>query len=197
MKTCTRCGAEKELSCFFKRSRSVDGYQPCCKDCSKKYASAYYEEKSTELLAQKKEYYVRHKDRIIAYNADRYATKKDEALAWMAGYYKRNREARLAYQKAVAPETRKRFKDRMNAYAAEYRAAKHNATPGWADREKIAEFYQAADFLSMVTGEWYHVDHIVPLQSKLVCGLHCESNLQVLPGSENQAKGNRHWPDMP
>lgn len=77
------------------------------------------------------------------------------------------------------------------------RASKLRATPAWADQSKIAEFYFAANFLSMVTGEWYHVDHIVPLQSKFVCGLHNQFNLQVTPGKENLKKGNRHWPEMP
>lgn len=77
------------------------------------------------------------------------------------------------------------------------KAVKLRAIPPWADKEKIEEFYFAADFLGMVTGEWYHVDHIVPLQSKFVCGLHCEQNLQVLPASANLRKSNRHWPDMP
>ncbi len=41
------------------------------------------------------------------------------------------------------------------------------------------------------------IDHIVPLKSKIVCGLHCLENLQYLPSAENQAKKNYFWPDMP
>jgi len=43
----------------------------------------------------------------------------------------------------------------------------------------------------------YDVDNIVPIKHKLVCGLHVEQNVQVIPSNINQSKGNRHWPDMP
>lgn len=58
------------------------------------------------------------------------------------------------------------------------------AMPPWADRERIAEIYSRAQEAGM------HVDHIVPLNHELVCGLHCEFNLQLLSPEENLAKSN-------
>lgn len=73
--------------------------------------------------------------------------------------------------------------------------AKDRSTPEWADLDKVRGFYEASQALS-ASGEKYHVDHIVPLTSKLVCGLHNEFNLRVLPAIDNLKKHNKHWPDM-
>ena len=110
---------------------------------------------------------------------------------------RRWRAANLEKSKAIFKKWRDANPGVMAMHSAKWRAALLQATPTWADQKKIAEFYEAADGLSMLTGEWYHVDHIVPLQGKTVRGLHCEANLQVLPEAENIRKGNRHWPDQP
>jgi 5-methylcytosine-specific restriction endonuclease McrA len=99
--------------------------------------------------------------------------------------------------KARDAQYRKNNPEKGAARTARHRAARIRATPRWADINKINEFYFTANMLGMHTGDMYHVDHIVPLQSKIVCGLHWEANLQILEGPENSRKGNRYWPDMP
>lgn len=76
-------------------------------------------------------------------------------------------------------------------------ASKERATPQWADRQAILDVYQEAYRLSNETGIDYQVDHIVPILSKLVCGLHVSANLRIIPKTENIAKGNRMWPGHP
>ena len=82
---------------------------------------------------------------------------------------------------------------KINAREAKRRATKLRATPSWANLELIEKIYEQSRKMSIEQGVEYHVDHIVPLVSKLVCGLHCEANLQILVISKN----NRFWCDMP
>lgn len=85
--------------------------------------------------------------------------------------------------------------DKVYANNARYRYSMRGATPSWADKEAIAGMYQLAAIFNS-TGINLHVDHIVPLKSSKVCGLHTEDNLRLLPSTENIAKGNRYWDDM-
>ena len=83
------------------------------------------------------------------------------------------------------------------AKSAKRRASKKQAVPAWMDKSAVEAIYEKARRFTEITGEPFHVDHIVPLTSDIVCGLHWEGNLQVLPGAENLSKANRVWPDMP
>lgn len=66
-----------------------------------------------------------------------------------------------------------------------YKSSVLNRTMPWSDMEKISKFYDECP-------EGYHVDHIVPLQGKIVSGLHVLENLQYLTALENIKKHNKY-----
>lgn len=61
------------------------------------------------------------------------------------------------------------------------------AMPPWANIDAIKNIYANRP-------EGHHVDHIIPIKHKQVCGLHVETNLQYLPAIENIRKQNRFTP---
>ena len=88
-----------------------------------------------------------------------------------------NRELSTTHGLSQTPEYRR-------AEARRRIISKTQRTPLWANNLKILEFY-------MNKPHGTHVDHIIPLHSKLVCGLHVENNLQYLPSLENLSKSNK------
>jgi hypothetical protein len=103
---------------------------------------------------------------------------------------KAHRKKYLHIQRSLQQESYKENPAKWLAFAAARRRATRLAIPKWADRKAILEFYENCP-------EGMTVDHIIPLRSELVCGLHVEYNLQYLTGPENSAKSNLWWPDMP
>lgn len=110
-------------------------------------------------------------------------------------WHEKNRDKVVVYlrdwRKSNPNYIAKSHQENMTARGAERRARKNNAMPPWANRAAIAAIYRAAKQLSAETGIDYHIDHIVPLKHKLVCGLHVPANLRLLPGAENLSKGNK------
>lgn len=116
---------------------------------------------------------------------------KNKILSQIRKWHIDNREHRLQLQK----KWQKNNLDKVAAINAKRRAAKLQRTPPWLTQEhyeQIKLFYIEARRLSKETGISHHVDHIVPLQGKNICGLHVPWNLQILTKTENLVKGNKY-----
>lgn len=103
--------------------------------------------------------------------------------AWREKNADADRARCRAWQKANPDKTR--------ANIAKRKAALLRRMPAWADREAIAAVYEQADRATASTGVKHEVDHIIPMQGRLVSGLHIAENLRVLTTEENRRKGNR------
>jgi hypothetical protein len=213
LKRCPVCRTSKPLDAFYKA-----GTAAYCIPCEKEYKREHYRKNAEHYKARTVAWSRANKERKS--EADRaYREANRERCAERAKAYQRahkqdhlrlsneSRQRNLhtyrareaAYRertRAICNERIKEWKrrnpDAIVFYAGKRRAAELQALPAWADLDAISVVYKRAQEM----GSGYHVDHVVPLVSQFVCGLHCEANLQILTAKENARKNNRHWPDM-
>jgi 5-methylcytosine-specific restriction endonuclease McrA len=128
--------------------------------------------------------------------------KSEAGIEAKQAYYKRNRSAVIARAQARPPEEKRVYRDTWKENNQEQvladnkvRRRKHRqATPPWISRKQKSDMralYQAAIHMTKTTGERYVVDHVVPLRSDVVCGLHVPWNLRVITQEENLKKSNK------
>ena len=136
----------------------------------------------------RKEWYERNKALTIERSRQWALTNPEKRQA----IHRKNREKDLENHKARNREWAKNNKPIKATLEGKRRAAKLQRTPKWdLEAHLIQAKYQLANMLTRETGKPYHVDHIIPLQGKKVCGLHVFSNLRVILGEENVKKSNK------
>jgi hypothetical protein len=184
MPTCSKCKVEKETGDFHRRG---DGLFPWCKVCKSAYVKEKRVSRSVEQVEKEKSRMKRGYEKNIAsraeYNKAYRKLNAEKISSRMAEYYKTNSHLWTEYRKKNLAEDSERSMRRW--------VKKVSATPTWANEEKIMEIYDlASEFRA--AGFDVHVDHILPLQGKIVSGLHVEQNLRVCLASVNRSKGNRY-----
>ena len=190
MKVCVVCNNSKPLSEFYKRKDSPDGYRNDCKLCRRSVSSKNYYTDQDLGKQKRREYYARLKAENPNLSAEIYARYRESSLEHSRLAYQANAEERKAKQRLWSKTNR----GIANALGRRYKLKKAKATPLWLTPEQLYNMqctYKVAAQLSETSSQKWHVDHIVPIRGKDVCGLHVPWNLQLLPAKMNMQKGNR------
>jgi hypothetical protein len=165
-KRCVTCGVIKFLDNFYNEKKNADGRMRQCIECNKAERAIYRQNN-------------REKERIRSrlYGGENKELVKNRVKRWRKNNPGKNRALR-------------RMREVQRIYAC----------PPWAQkgliREQILAHYLHAEWLESVTEEKMHVDHIVPLCSDFVCGLHVPANLIVLTAEDNMRKNAYWWPEQ-
>lgn len=128
--------------------------------------------------------------------------KRDDIKDRKSDWYQANRDAVIAHAKTRPVEKLREYRNawkennvlQVRADTKARRRKHREATPPWLTRKQkteIRQLYQIAITMTKTTGEQYVVDHIVPLRSPDVCGLHVPWNLRVITQEENLKKSNK------
>lgn len=156
-------------------------------DYQKKIDARHYKKHSEKLKQKSRDWRAENKEKVSESNKNRYYSDIESSRKRCRDLARKNSELR----KEKSKEWRRKNKSKKREYDRRRIANKLMATPAWFEREMVKNVYEKAAIMG------FEVDHVVPLKSKLVCGLHCWSNLQLLEREINMKKNNRHWPDMP
>ena len=226
LKICCKCKVEKSVSEFGSHARAKDKLQYACRNCVNVANSLLAKKNPEAYKARITAHRIANADRLRVYKAEHYLKNREryrlkmkmrrEAIRAVQPTVTKIKRAPRGKDPVKHAAALERYKQRhaaeivararawnnahpevARAHLAKRRAKKKCATVAWANDSSIKETYRIAELRTKMTGLKWEVDHIVPLQSSLVCGLHCEANLRVIPRSENLEKSNTYWPDMP
>lgn len=84
--------------------------------------------------------------------------------------------------------------EKYNYHTANRRAMHSMSTPKWLNKEQhhaMLKMYKDSKIISKKLNIIHEVDHIIPIRSGKVCGLHVPWNLQIITRTENRSKSNK------
>lgn len=213
IKICNSCKINLDINCFNKRGKN--GFQHKCRDCTKRYGKDNYlrfkdvnnEKRKAKIAAKPKKsrktsigriekncwhcetvkpLYEFHKSKKMS---DGHATECKLCKKSLDKEY-RNKLGKLhttkinEAKKIARKNNPEYYRAKGRFYANTRRALKIQGSLNNQYNDQIEEIYFNCP-------DGYHVDHIVPLNNPIVCGLHVPWNLQYLTKFENLSKGNK------
>lgn len=195
-KLCTKCGETKPVECFAKRTGVASGLQSKCRDCGRKYKQAnrekileqgriYREANKEQIALGIKRWEEKNRDRVRAKWRRWEALNKDRRREMRRAAIQANPVAHWAKRSSYINKNKEKFAKVFRFHAAMRRKMVRSQRISSAYKDEIGRIYKERP-------EGLHVDHIVPVKGRNVCGLHVPWNLQYLRPEENRRKGNRY-----
>ena len=104
-------------------------------------------------------------------------------------YEEEHLEETLKYRQQWRDENPDKISEGLRRYKKQL---KKPQKPKWVDENVIKNIYKKMNRLNKESGySKYDVDHIIPLNGDIVCGLHVENNLRIILHKENTVKSNK------
>lgn len=183
-KKCSDCQLEKIITDFYKNKANKSGYESICKSCRKIRVKSWQSNNSERDKKRQKQWFSDNPSKKKSYDKNYRQNNKEKLKKSKSTDYSLNKEKYKFRNSNWRINNPQRFKELQKASCAMRRATKKGATPSWVDREEIKTIYFNCP-------KGYHVDHIIPLNNELVCGLHVPWNLQYLLAQDNLIKSNK------
>jgi len=216
-KTCSGpCRLTKLVSDFYVDQINKDQsirYRNKCKSCISKDKAKHYRKHKEEICKRSSDYRKANPDYAVSWrkNNPNYNSKYNANNIEVTQAYKKTNKAKIKVQRAEHyKRNRKTIIERSIKYSldnpgktratkAKRHAAKLQRTVAWANLEAIKDIYKDCEEINLAAKtagctEIFTVDHIIPLQGKLVSGLHVEYNLDIITLSNNCSKSNSFIP---
>ena len=168
--------------------RGSGGKSVCvCAACSTEFTSIHKRKYCSDRCTREVENKAQRQSRVD--NPEKAAREKQRSRDYVLSDTQREKKKqRDRVRRLNSPEESRAARSRRRAAL---RGAKHPDH----DRKRERWLHKLANRLQRITGEKWHVDHIVPIKAG---GLHHHDNLQVIPAKWNMQKNaNPYWRPTP
>ena len=147
---------------------------------------ANYEKDRQTNIEKAREWKTRNPMKVLASQRSRALINRDKNRAARKAWEEKNPTAALESFRRYRERNRAKIRARLTVS----KQGREKRRVLWANQDAILEIYRRAEFMTRTTGRPHVVDHIIPLQGRMVSGLHVETNLRVIEHRENARKHN-------